>query len=245
VYVFVTYRTKEVCSTVSLSDSHHMRKLVAGACMVLAPLFLLVAAVIHPEMGTSAASQANAIASDPDAWYIAHLLGLVSIVLAVPAVLGLMHMLREKQVAAGLVGGGLALLGLLAFVGIVAIEMTLWRAGDVAATTALIDRIDDTTGIVIPFFVVSLGFGLGMIALAAGLYGARAVSAVMAACLAVGAAAVVIASATAMEWLFIAGAAVLALGFGMTGFMVLSEADADWEHTPEYHGIRPAGGAAA
>jgi hypothetical protein len=218
--------------------------MVAGACMVLAPLFLLVAAVIHPESGTSALSQAAAIANDPDAWYIAHLVALVSIVLAVPAVLGLMHMLREKQVAAGLIGGGLALLGLLAYVGITAIEMTLWQAGDAAQTAALIDRIDDEAGIMIPFFVVSLGFGLGMIALAVGLLSARAVSPVMAACLALGSVAVVIAGAAAIEWLVIAGAAVLALGFGMTGFMVLSEADTDWEHTPEYHGIRPAGGAA-
>ena len=228
----------------SLSDSHHTRKMVAGACMVLAPLFLLVAAVIHPSMGTSSLSQAAAIASDPDVWYLAHLIGLVSIVLAVPAVLGLMHMLREKQVAAGHVGGGLALLGLLSFTGIVAIEMTLWQAGTPAQTAVLIDRIEDTAGIMIPFGVVSFGFGLGMVALAAGLYGARAVSALMAVCLAVGALAVVVASAIAAEWLFIAGAAVLALGFGTTGFMVLAETDGEWEHTPEYHGIRPAGGAA-
>jgi len=48
----------------------------------------------------------------------------------------------------------------------------------------------------------------------------------------------------AIEWLGIAGAAVFALGLGTIGFMVLAEADGDWEHTPEYHGIRPAGGAA-
>ena len=228
----------------SLSDSHHTRKMVAGACMVAAPLFVLVAAVIHPSADTSALSQASAIATEPDAWYIAHLVALVSIVLAVPAVLGLMHMLREKQGAVGLIGGGLAVLGLMAFVGIVAIELVFWQAGAPAQTAVLIDRVGDTAGIMVPFFVVSLGFGLGMILLAAGLYAARAVSALMAGCLAVGAGAVTIASATAAEWLFIAGSVVFALGFGMTGFMVLSEADTDWEHTPEYHGIRPAGGAA-
>jgi hypothetical protein len=228
----------------SLSDSHHIRKMVAGACMVIAPLFLLVAAVLHPETGTSPASVATGIASDPDAWYTAHLFGLVSIVLAVPAVLGLMHMLREKQVLAGFVGGGLAMLGLLAFVGLTAIEMTLWQAGTPAQTAVLVDRIDDAAGIMIPFGVVSYGFGLGMIALAAGLYAARVVNAVMAACLAVGAVAITIAAGAAVEWLFIGGAAVLALGLGMTGFMVLYETDAEWEHTPEFHGIRPAGGAA-
>jgi hypothetical protein len=132
----------------------------------------------------------------------------------------------------------------MAFVGIVAIELVFWQAGTAAQTAVLIDRVDDTAGIMVPFGVVSLGFGLGMIALAAGLYAARAVSPLMAGCLAVGAAALNISAMTATEWLAIGGAAVFALGLGMTGFMVLSEADGDWEHTPEYHGIRPAGGAA-
>ena len=47
--------------------------------------------------------------------------------LMVPAVLGLMHMLRERQVAFGHVGGGLAMLGLLAFTGIVAMELVMWQ----------------------------------------------------------------------------------------------------------------------
>ena len=55
---------------------------------------------------------------------------------------------------------------------------------------------------------------------------------------------VVLLGATALltGWLWLS--AVLALGFGMTGFMVWGETDAEWEHTPEFHGIRHAGGAA-
>src|ERR687894_288709 len=98
-----------------LSNAHHFRKMVAGFCMVFAPLLLLVGLVIHPETGTSAASTIAAAAEDPDAWYIAHLLVLISLVLAVPAVLGLTHMLREREVAWGHLGGGLGLVGILAF----------------------------------------------------------------------------------------------------------------------------------
>ena len=35
-----------------LSDAHHSRKIVAGACMVVAPVVLLVALVIHPASTT-------------------------------------------------------------------------------------------------------------------------------------------------------------------------------------------------
>lgn len=221
----------------SLSDGHHTRKMVAGACMVLAPLFLLASAIVHPDAGTSAASQAAAIADQADAWYAAHALALASVVLAVPAVLGLMHMLREKRVLEGHVGGALALLGLLAFTGVIAIEMALWQAGDEAATAAMIDRVGETAGLVVPFTAMSFGLVAGFIVLAYGLYAAHAINAPMAACIAIGAALLAVATATATMWAAIAAGVVLALGLGATGLMVLSETDAEWEHTPEFHGL--------
>ena len=228
----------------SLSDSHHFRKVVAGACMVLAPLFLLASMILHPEAGTSAASQASAIADDPDAWYAAHALALAAIVLSVPAVLGFMHMLREKRAAEGHVGGGLALLGLMTFVGLVAMELTFWQAGGEAETAALIDRTQDTLGLVIPFYALTFGFIAGMVVLAYGMLAARVVSAFMAACTAGGAILLAVASLSGETWVGIAAAALLAIGFGMTGFMVLGETDGEWEHSPEYHGLRSAAGTA-
>jgi hypothetical protein len=225
-----------------LSDAHHFRKMVAGACMVLAPLLFLVAMVIHPETGTSESSLIAAAADSPDAWYLAHLLVLVSIVLAVPAVLGLMHMLREREVAYGHVGGGLGILGLLAFTGLVTLEgLVGWQmavAGDRAEMVALLERIYDTAGVVIPLYFLSFAFTLGAVCLAAGLYRARAVQWWMAMFVAVGAVCAAIGGAAAIEWLAIVGAAFLFVGLGSIGRMVLTESDEDWEHTPEYRGFR-------
>jgi hypothetical protein len=36
-----------------LSDAHHFRKLIAGCCMVAAPLLLLIGTVLHPVVFTS------------------------------------------------------------------------------------------------------------------------------------------------------------------------------------------------
>ena len=47
----------------------------------------------------------------------------------VPAVLGLMHMLREREVAFGHLGGGLAMVGLLALAEIVGMESRLAAGG--------------------------------------------------------------------------------------------------------------------
>ena len=228
-----------------LSDAHHSRKMVAGACMVVAPFVLLVAMVIHPASNMDEATQVATIADNLDAWYVAHLLAFVSIVLVVPAVLGLMHMLRERQVALGHVGGGLAILGLLALTGLVAMELVLWQmagAGNTAETVALLERLNETAGIVIPFVLLSFGFSLGMAVLAVGLYRARAVQSWMAVFVAVGAILFGFAVATAMNWLAIVAAAFLVVGLGAIGRMVLRETDEAWEHTPEYEGFRPVPG---
>jgi hypothetical protein len=228
-----------------LSDAHHSRKMLAGACMVVAPLVLLAAMVIHPASDMDEAAQVATIADNLDAWYVAHLLALVSIAVMVPAVLGLMHMLRERQVAFGHVGGGLALLGLLAFSGIVAMELVMWQlasAGETAQAVALLERLNETTGIVIPFVLVSFGLALGLACLAIGLYRARAVQSWMAISVASGAVLFGVAIGSAMNWLAIVAAAFLVVGLGAIGRMVLRETDEAWEHTPEYDGFRPVPG---
>jgi hypothetical protein len=228
-----------------LSDAHHFRKMVAGACMVVAPLVLLAAVVIHPASDTNEATQVATIADNLDAWYVAHLLALISIAVMVPAVLGLMHMLRDREVAFGHVGGGLAMLGLLAFAGIVGMELAMWQmvaGGSTREAVALLERLNDTAGIVIPFVVVSFGFALGLACLAIGLYRARAVQSWTAISLAAGAIVFGFAIGAALNWLAIVAAAFLVVGLGTIGRMVLRETDEAWEHTPEYEGFRPVPG---
>jgi hypothetical protein len=228
-----------------LSDAHHFRKMVAGACMVVAPLVLLAAMVIHPASDMNEATQVATIQDNLDAWYVAHLLALISIAVMVPAVLGLMHMLREREVAFGHVGGGLAMLGLLAFAGIVGMELAMWQmaaGGSTREAVALLERLNNTAGIAIPFAFVSFGFALGLACLAAGLYRARAVQSWMAISTAAGAILFGFAIGTAMNWLAVVAAAFLVVGIGAIGRMVLRETDEAWESTPEYEGFRPVPG---
>jgi hypothetical protein len=228
-----------------LSDAHHSRKMFAGACMVVAPLILLATVIIHPASDMDEATQVATIADNLDAWYVAHLLALISIAVMAPVVLGLMHMLREREVAFGHVGGGLAMLGLLAFAGIVGIELALWQmvaGGSTREAVTLLERLNGTAGITIPLVLVSFGFTLGLACLAVGLYRARAVQSWMAVSMAIGAILFGFAFGTAMNWLGIVAAAFLVVGLGATGRMVLRETDEAWEHTPEYEGFRPVPG---
>jgi hypothetical protein len=228
-----------------LSDSHHFRKSIAGMCMIGAPLLLLVGMVIHPERKSDVGDQLAVIADNMDAWFAAHLIVLVALVLAVPAVLGLMHMLREREVAFGHLGGGLAMVGILATTGVVAIDGFVgWQAAESPSPemVALFERVTETTGVVIPFFVMSLGFAVGMLFLAAGLYRARAVQSWTSAMLGVGSIVLAVGNMMSSDVLSILGSAVLLVGFVQVGRMVLVESDEDWEHTPEYRGFRPLAG---
>jgi hypothetical protein len=225
--------------------AHRTRKQIAGICMLVAPALLLISAIVQPELDTDEAAQLGLIADSADAWYIAQLLALGAIALAVPAVLGFMHMLRERRVLFGHVGGGLALVGLLALTGAVAFQLAAWQmvapGADQAQMAALYERLHETTGLWILFYLVPFAFYAGVVVLAGGLALARAVHPLFAACMAVGAVLVAVGYPIGSEIGFIAGAAVLWLGVGATGWMVLGETDEQWEHTPQVSGFRPAG----
>jgi MFS family permease len=230
-----------------LAAAHHTGKVISGICMFVAPLLLLVSALVQPELETGEAPQLAVIAEHPDRWFIAGAFALAALAAAVPAVLGLMHMLRERRTILGHLGGGLALVGILAFTGAVAINLVAWQMAqpgtDRTPMVALLDNVHDTTGIWIPFYLFTFAFPAGLTLLAAGLVAARALTPVIGVLIAVGGVLVAIGYPVASELLVIAGAACLTLGVGSTGFLVLRESDADWDHTPPFRGFRPAAGA--
>lgn len=186
-----------------LSNAHHFRKLVAGSCMVLAPLAMLIALVDNSAIGTSKFSYVIGRVGNPDTGDLAQVMLVASLVLFVPVVLGLMHMLREREVGYGHVGGAVALLGLL----------------------------------VLPY-----AFAAGMVVLAMGLYRAHAVQGWVAGCIAVAAVVLGFAGGAESELLAFAGAALMLLGLGTAGRMVVSETDEAWDATPEVEGFRPIAG---
>ena len=187
-----------------MSDAHHFRKMVAGFCMAVAPLCLLIGSVL-----------------DGDESYAFLFAGAI---LTVPAALGLMHMLREREVALGHVGGGMAIAGVVGLAALVGM--------DVAGTTALVDRVDNLDGVATAMFVVALLLGGGYVALGLGVFRARASESWSAACLIVAGIAFVVALLAASEGVLIAAFAVMLVGQGATGLVVWRESDEAWDHTP-------------
>ncbi len=225
------------------SDSHHFRKMVAGVCMAVAPVLVLVAFVVSPALKTDAGDQLGSFAAHTDRTLISALVSMAAVALMIGAVLGLMHMLRERMAAYGHAGGGLALLGLVAYAAQFGALMLAWQMvsdgvqpNDVTAYDGLISSAAGVIALSVMAWIGTAGF----IVLAAGLYQARAVDWWMAAMLAIGAIGVALAGPVGSVGVGIAGAALLVVGLGSIGLMVLRETDAEWEHTPEYSGFRPA-----
>ena len=71
-----------------------------------------------------------------DRWYASSLLGMLSLIALVPAILGVMHMLREREGVLGDVGGGLGLLGAMLAMGASAISMVMWQMAAAGADRA-------------------------------------------------------------------------------------------------------------
>jgi hypothetical protein len=227
----------------SFSDSHHFRRMVAGACMVVGPVLALAASVVAPAFHIDAGDQLASVAANQDRFLVSMLISMLAIALLVVAALGLMHMLRERMTAYGHAGGALAIVGLLAYMAQAGFMLTQWqmvRDGVQASDVATVHGVTHSAATVVPLAIVPLLSAVGFVVLAAGLWRAHVVDWWMAAAMALGAVLIVLSGVAASMGLGIIGAAVFLGGVGAVGLMVLRESDADWEQTPEYQGFRPA-----
>jgi len=228
------------------SDSQHLRKMTAGACMLLAPLLFLVAFVVSPELETNAGKQLSVAADHVDRFYLANLLAMIGLMLVVPAVLGIMHMVRERRPAYSGLGGALTLIGVFASLVGQGVAFVMWEmarnGADSAANTAVIHGVLHDAGTVLPIYILGFVGAVGAVVLGAGVYLARVVDWWMALLFAAGVVCINVAFPAGLLALAIVGSALMLVGLGSMGLMVLRESDADWEHTPDYRGMRPAAG---
>jgi hypothetical protein len=228
------------------SDPHRFRKTVAGIGMVAAPLLFLASAIVSPRLESEEGAQLAVVAGDMDRWFASSMLGVLSLLALVPAILGLMHMLRERESGLGHVGGGLALLGAMLTMGGAAISLVVWQmaaaGADQAEMADLYARLHDTAGVAIPFFFGGFALAAGLVALCAGLVRAKAVHAALALSLAAGACLFAVGAATYSAGVVIVAAVLATIGLVPIGRQVLAESTEDWEHTPEVGGFHPLAG---
>jgi hypothetical protein len=103
-----------------INDAVNFRRTLAGLALIAAPVLFGASDVLRisiPGAAGEGAAKFAAIADNIERWHTATVLNMLGVILFLPAILGLMHLLRARSVVLGHIGGGLALLGVLGWAG--------------------------------------------------------------------------------------------------------------------------------
>ncbi len=94
-----------------LLDTANFRRTLAGICLIIQPFINLISVAISPQQSTDTSEQLAMIGAYPTRFLIANLLDLLWLLLLIPAVLGLLHLLRSGGALLGHIGCGFVLAG--------------------------------------------------------------------------------------------------------------------------------------
>ena len=220
-----------------LSNATKFRRTVAGLCLILAPLFLLISNLLQTRSPVSTLDLLDAIAENAVANEVSFGFALYGFTLMIPAAVGIVHLLRHRSVALGHIGGTLLIAGMVSFAFIADTESILYIAGadpnlDRDALLAINDRI----GISVVYNLINLtevfGYVFGTILLAIGLFRARVVPRLYPILLIAG----IILRTTLAS--FYAGVifsdTLYSIAFAAIGIFVLRQSDEEWERAPKH-----------
>lgn len=218
-----------------MSSSERLRKRATGACLVVAPLGLLLGLLIHPAESMDAAKQLGIIASDPDRWAFAHFIITGSAVVLAGAILGLAHLIHERRPGHAIVGGAMGVVGAMSLCAIAFGEATF--AANMARVGASGDVLDAFSATMTQpgsyaALIGALMGPLGIIVLGSGLFQAAVAPRWASAALMVGGACFAVGAPLALVPLMTIGVAFQLLAMAPIGFMVFGETDEEWMHTP-------------
>jgi hypothetical protein len=149
-----------------------MRRL-SGLALIAAPTLLLVSEVLSPELSDDGAESLAVIAAQPGRLTGWIWLGIASAVLLIPAVFGLVHLLRRRGRVVGGIGAALAVVGSVGYAVHQALFLQLptLLAGDRAEMAALYERQGESAVFAVVTFLVFLApLLLGLLLLGVGLY---------------------------------------------------------------------------
>jgi hypothetical protein len=197
---------------------------------------LLVGGLLHPTETTDPARQYEIISSNADRWELSHWFITASMLLMVGAVLGLAHLLHEQRPAEGILGGAVALIGVLALFAVAAAEtvvVTELGRSRGAGAAGLYERIFEfgpTRWTVL--LVAVLLLPVGLVTMSYGLYRAQLAPTWTTGALGFGALLFAVSLPTGSAAVFAIGLVAMVVGMAPIGWKVLSETDEQWAHPP-------------
>jgi hypothetical protein len=238
-----------VDAAIRASSDARLYRLGCGAALIVGPALFLVDNLIHPEELTrgNETEQLAVIASEPERWQIAHLIGFVSLVVFAAALLGLAYLVRGRRPTLGLVAGAAGVVGLLGLAFAFALDGFTWGVlGEIsgrpevdAETAELALHEVQQSPWSTPYYALTALWGVAMVVLAWGAARAGALGAAPAVLLSAGTIAVGLEGVVQDNAYFIASSALLLLGGAWSGLDVLRLPD-PWFRAPPRDGGREA-----
>jgi hypothetical protein len=211
-----------------LTGAENFRRTLAGLSLICAPLVLLVAMLVHGGGGDD--GLVKAMAESPGRVQAANLLMMLSSVLFVPALVGLLGLVRGRGVVLAHIGVALVLIGVVAhavWAGFQIVLLGLVQSGTVgrARLSELISGGPPNAGFVIVMLAFMIGFFLGLLFVAGGLWRSGAVPRWAAACVFLIPFADFVPGGAIVS---ILGPILALIGFGAAGLKLLAMPDVEW-----------------
>ncbi len=85
-----------------ITDANDFRRSVTGLSLIAAPLVGLLSALLTPQYTGDLGEELSAISAHTGRWLVSDFLNLLTFFLMIPAVLGILHLLRHRSVAMAL-----------------------------------------------------------------------------------------------------------------------------------------------
>jgi hypothetical protein len=213
-------------------DTSNFRRTLAGICLIIQPLLNLISVAISPQQSTDTSVQLAMIGAHPTRFLISSLLDLLWLLLLIPAVLGLLHLLRTRGALVGHIGGGFALAGVVgaaAYRGVNLGQLQVVESG-LNQEQVLTAFGQASLGSVAVMLISALGLVIGYALLAVGLWRTRAAprgaSALIVAFLVIDI--VGLAAAGGNKGVLLVAHTLLLVGLGWIGVRILAMSDAQW-----------------
>jgi hypothetical protein len=215
-----------------IAKTDQFRRRVAGISLIGFAAMILAQDLVGARTPSDAAGQYAAVAAERGGTIASSVFLLVSSILLIPAVFGILHLVRGRGVTLAHIGGALAILGALGHVAVMTYQLALvemTRAGDREAMVTLIDRLSNSTTVGVIVFPMILAFALGLLILSLALWRARVVQGWAAALVFVAVAIDIGSPDGAPSVVSITKQLLAFAAFAYVGLRVLRMSDAEWQ----------------
>jgi len=226
------------------SDGRNFGRTLTGLCLIAAPILLLIAQVVSPDVDDdNKVKELANVAAHKGSYLAGGLIFMVAGLVLVVAGFGLVHLFRGRRLTLGQVAGALVALGAAASTGFYAFttieyEMVNVSGLDRAQMARLLDKGQDSTTALPLFLVFLVGIVIGLILLGIAAWRSRVVPVWAGIALIV--AGVLGFAGGESKAVNIVDFAILIVGFGSLGLAALRMSDEEWD-APRGAAVPPGG----